>query len=640
MFSVVTLTMWRAPEVFQRALDGYIAHNLVEEVILINNDVSKTPDWPQLQHPKVKVFNQRENIKVNPGWNLGVALAKNEKLCIANDDIEFDIRLFDKIYSRVIPELGAHGIITGEAHFNQPPTTDGSISFKRWYPGDIIHCFGQLMFVHKANWIPIRPELEIYFGDDTIFHYHLYKGLDNYLIYNINFYSPMAATTSDKSITAGAHDRELPFYQEWASHHPIDYNRFDRAKRILIAIPTNRNIEAETFKSIYDLTIPAGYSTDFQFFYGYQVDQVRNLIAEWGKRYDYLFCVDSDIVLPKDTLVKMLAADKDIISGLYIQRKPDQHTLEIYRDNSYGGVSNISYNELRDKNVVEVAACGMGCCLINSQVLLTMSYPHFVYKSALNHADTFSEDIYFCLQARRLGFKVWADTSIHCDHLGATRFVVHKKTILEQIAEQDLLPKEHVEYLKTMKINPKVVYDIGACVLHWTRKAKEVWPGAKYFLFDATSSTKPFHERSGHSWYNGVLTDIDNKLVEFYENLEHPGGNSYYMENSNSYNETHKRLKIGYTLDTIVKNNDWPLPDLIKMDVQGAELDILKGARTCLNNCSDVILEAQHVDYNIGAPKVQDIISYMSTIGFELISNFTNGTVDGDYHFKKAKLNT
>ena len=640
MFSVVTLTMWRAPEVFQRALNGYIAHNLVEEILIINNDASKTPDWPQLKHPKVRLFNQSENIKVNPGWNLGVALAKNDKLCIANDDIEFDIRLFDKIYHRIVPELGAHGIITGEAHFNQPPTTDGSISFKRWLPGDIIHCFGQLMFIHRANWIPIRPELQIYFGDDTIFHYHLYKGLDNYLIYNINFYSPMAATTSDLSITAGVHDKELPFYQDWARNYLIDYTRFDKPKRILIAIPTNRNIEPDTFKSIYDLDIPPGYTTDFQFFYGYQVDQIRNLIAEWGKRYDYLFCVDSDIVLPKDTLSKMISADKDIISGLYIQRKPEQHILEIYRDNEHGGVSNISYEQIRDKGLVEIAACGMGCCLINSEVIRTLPYPHFVYKSALNHANTFSEDIYFCLQARRMGFKIWADSSIQCDHIGSTRFIVHKKSVLEQTAEQDLLPLEHSTYLKNMNISPKVVYDIGACVLHWTRKAKEAWPKAEYYLFDATESVKPFHIRSGHSWYNGVLTDSDNKLVEFYENLEHPGGNSYYMENSNSYNETHKRLKIGYTLDTIVKNNDWPLPDLIKMDVQGAELDILKGARICLSNCSDVILEAQHVDYNVGAPKVQDIILYMSTIGFELISNFTSGTVDGDYHFKKAKLNT
>jgi len=636
MFSVVTLTMWRAPEVFQRALNGYIAHNLVEEILIINNDASKTPDWPQLKHPKVRMFNQSDNIKVNPGWNLGVALAKNDKLCIANDDIEFDIRLFDKIYHRVVPELGAHGIITGEAHFNQPPTTDGSISFKRWEPGDIIHCFGQLMFVHRANWIPIRPELQIYFGDDTIFHYHLYKGLDNYLIYNINFYSPMAATTSDLSITAGVHDKELPFYQEWARSYPIDYSRFSQNKRILIAVPTGRNIEAETFKSIYDLEVPSGYSTDFQFFYGYQIDQIRNLIADWGKRYDYLFCVDSDIVLPRDTLVKMLAAKKDIVSGLYIQRKPGHHILEIYRDNEAGGVTNIPYELLKNKGLVEVAACGMGCCLIDSEVLRTMPYPHFVYRSALSHFNTFSEDIYFCLEARKLGFKVWADTTIKCDHIGSTRFIVEQKTILEQIAETDLLPKEHADYLKSMNVSPAVVYDIGACVLHWTRKAKEAWPGAQYYLFDATSSTIPFHESSGHPWYNGVLTDADNKLVEFYENLDHPGGNSYYKENTSAYSDKHKQLKLGYTLDTIVQRNYWPFPDLIKMDVQGAELDILKGASNCLATCKDIILEAQHVDYNLGAPKIEEITKYLESCGFKLVSNFTKGDVDGDYHFTKA----
>jgi FkbM family methyltransferase len=640
MFSVVVLTMWRAPDVFQRALRGYIAHNLVDEVIVINNDKTQTPDWAELSHPKVRMFNQDSNIKVNPGWNLGVTLAKHDKLCIANDDIEFDTRLFDKIYHRVIPELGAHGIITGEAHFNQPPTTDGTISFIKWNPGDIIHCFGQLMFVHKANWIPIRPELQIYFGDDTIFHYHLYKGLDNYLIYNINFYSPMAATTSDKTITAGVHDIELPFYQDWAKNYPIDYTRFDKNKRILIAIPTNRNIEVETFKSIYDLDVPAGYVTEFQYFYGYQIDQIRNLIAEWGKRYDYLFCVDSDIVLPKDTLVKMVSANKDIISGLYIQRKPDQHTLEIYRDTPNGGVANIPYEQLKNLPIVEVAACGMGCCLINSEVLRTLPYPHFVYRSALNHSNTFSEDIYFCLEARKFGFKVWADPSIHCEHIGSTKFIVHQKSVLEQTAERDLLPPEHAAYLKTMAVTPAVVYDIGACVLHWTRKAKEVWPEAKYYLFDATESVKPFHAQSGLPSYNGVLTDSDNKLVEFYENLDHPGGNSYYRENSTAYNDSHKRLKIGYTLDTIVKTNNWPLPDLIKMDVQGAELDVLRGAQHCLAACNDIILEAQHVDYNLGAPKIQDIIDYMSTIGFELISNFTTGDVDGDYHFKKANLNT
>ena len=37
-------------------------------------------------------------------------------------------------------------------------------------------------------------------------------------------------------------------------------------KTILIAIPTSKYIEPETFKSIYDQIIPSGYKTEFQFF--------------------------------------------------------------------------------------------------------------------------------------------------------------------------------------------------------------------------------------------------------------------------------------------------------------------------------------------------------------------------------------
>lgn len=222
MFSVITPTMWRAPGVFLQALNNYINSDLISEVIIINNDVPKTPPWPELSHPKIVMLNQYAgNIYVNPAWNIGVSLAKNDKMCIANDDIVVDMRLFAKIYDRIVPENGVHGIITGEAIFNQPPTTDGTIDFIAWKPGDCIHCFGQLMFIHKQNWTPIDGRLRIYFGDDTIFHWHLHKGLTNYMIYNIHFFSPMAATSKDTSITGGFHDIEQPFFAEWASKYPL-----------------------------------------------------------------------------------------------------------------------------------------------------------------------------------------------------------------------------------------------------------------------------------------------------------------------------------------------------------------------------------------------------------------------------------
>lgn len=205
-----------------------------------------------------------------------------------------------------------------------------------------------------------------------------------------------------------------------------------KVKKILCAIPTNKYIEPETFKSIYDLIIPEGYEMEFQFFYGYQIDQIRNLIAEWAKRYDYLLSVDSDIIVPRDALLKMIAADKDVVTGMYIQRIPDTHTLEVYRVNEQGGFSNIEIEMLSGFNgLVEIGACGFGCCLIKGEVFRKMEYPHFYYKSALNHKDTFSEDLYFCKKARDLEFKIWLDTTIVCDHKGSAFYKVNQPKITE-----------------------------------------------------------------------------------------------------------------------------------------------------------------------------------------------------------------
>jgi glycosyltransferase involved in cell wall biosynthesis/GT2 family glycosyltransferase len=195
-------------------------------------------------------------------------------------------------------------------------------------------------------------------------------------------------------------------------------------KKILVAIPTSKNIEADTFKSLWDLTVPEGYELEFQHFHGYQIAQIRNLIAEWAKNYDYLLSVDSDIVLPQDALVKMLSANKDIVSGLYIQRIPNTHTLEVYMDIPNGGVNNIPIDQINNLSLVEIAACGFGCCLISGEVFRKMAYPHFVYKDALDHKHTVSEDIYFCLKARAAGFTIWADSSIKCEHIGSAKFIV------------------------------------------------------------------------------------------------------------------------------------------------------------------------------------------------------------------------
>jgi FkbM family methyltransferase len=845
-YSVIIPTMWRANEILIPFLYKLCACESVGEILVVNNDVSKTPDLAY--DPKIKLFNFDSNIFVNPAWNFGVTISQFDRLCIANDDISFDTRVFEVLQDKLLESAGVFGLCPGDPIFNQTPVTTKTIDIIPWQ-GQNTHGFGCLMFINKLSWDKIPVGLDIYYGDNYIFDIQLERGKTNYLITNMDFYTPFASTTKDTTITNGVLEKESAIYQEVknnmqgsktlqnefleAVNTPSDINEhlpvllnlanecqtvvefgvrtgmstrallvsncrlrsydlildptvvslFDLAKksgkdvdyiqansleididpvdmlfidtdhhyaqlskelnkhsnkvkkyiafhdtytyglksspddnkgllgailefmsmnpewrvkhyadnnngfmviervekeivtltvpepvvntapkkRILIAIPTARNIEPDTFKSIYDLIIPDGYVVDFQYFFGYNIDQIRNLISDWiVNGYDYLFSVDSDISFNPDTLEKLLKHDVDVVSGLYIQRKPGLHILELYEHNGHGGVSNIPYEKIKGRGLVEIASCGFGCVLVKSQVMKAIGYPQFKYHSAINHANTVSEDVDFCRKALDKGFRLWADTTIQCRHTGSFTFQVDNNIPaiedlkkkdndftdrLRELGNQRLLPKETVDYLTLLRDNgvvPKVIYDIGACVLHWTNEAEKIWPNSEYVMFEAMAETEFLYKERGFKYNLGPLSDVSGKTVDFYQNTYHPGGNSYYIENPlvnpqapDYFNESHKRQMITAALDDVVKQRGFPLPDFIKMDVQGAELDILRGATETLKSVKHVILELQSVEYNTGAPQREEVIAYMSDLGFEFISQFTNAGPDGDYHFMR-----
>lgn len=260
-------------------------------------------------------------------------------------------------------------------------------------------------------------------GGDTAFFYTMIEAADPtkiyavpHIMYHYNDLSPIndyKVNSDEQTKTARAVLNTAP--KENVKKAPTSTNT---KKKILIAIPTAKYIEMQTFKSLWDLEVPDGYELDFTYSFGYNIAQVRNLIASWIQQgtYDYLFSVDSDIVLPKDTLTKMIAHDKDIISGVYIQRKPNVEIPEIYRWKG-NHLTNVALHELKPSGLQKIDACGFGCVLIKAEVIQTMSYPHFVYE--MDHKTPApSEDVYFCMKATEQGFTLYADSTIVCGHIG------------------------------------------------------------------------------------------------------------------------------------------------------------------------------------------------------------------------------
>jgi glycosyltransferase involved in cell wall biosynthesis len=208
------------------------------------------------------------------------------------------------------------------------------------------------------------------------------------------------------------------------------YNQEPQLK-ILIAIPTARYIECETFKSIYDLVKPPGCHVTFQYFWGYNVEQVRNIQVNWMLQngFDYMLNVDSDIVLPADSLVKLLAAHDDsvgVTSGVYVQRKDTEKTLEVYVKNARTqGHDRLTIAQLKSQHTpMQVAAVGFGCCLTHRRVFESVPNPWFEYRSNTDFSKVVSEDVIFCEKVTQAGFRILMLPDVQCGHVHKTTLTV------------------------------------------------------------------------------------------------------------------------------------------------------------------------------------------------------------------------
>lgn len=217
------------------------------------------------------------------------------------------------------------------------------------------------------------------------------------------------------------------------------------------------------------------------------------------------------------------------------------------------------------------------------------------------------------------------------------------KKHLKELSRHHVLPQAHKDYLQKLKqsgFEPRVIYDIGSCVLHWAHEANKIWPAADIICFEAFDDCAFLYEEEQFDHHMGVLSDRDGTIVKFYQNELLPGGNSYYREigcdNGRHFPEDKYVEKTTSKLDTIVKNRKFPLPDLIKIDVQGAEKDIIAGAVETLAHAQHLIVEMQCVNYNDKAPKVDETRPFIESLGWRCVTPlFCDNGPDGDYHFTK-----
>lgn len=190
---------------------------------------------------------------------------------------------------------------------------------------------------------------------------------------------------------------------------------------VLIAVPTFENISPETFKSIYDIEKIPGWKFDFQFVKGYDCPRARNHIAHIAQeqKYEFVFMVDSDIILEPYCLQYLLQLEDDVVLGYY-PRKNEPDKTDMFKPGhlNYMPEDRYSIEEIKNSEYdrIQINGGGFGCACIRTEIFNKLEYPYFCY---VNYSDgnLLSEDLYFCSKATAAGYKIYLDTRVGCKHI-------------------------------------------------------------------------------------------------------------------------------------------------------------------------------------------------------------------------------
>jgi FkbM family methyltransferase len=187
-------------------------------------------------------------------------------------------------------------------------------------------------------------------------------------------------------------------------------------------------------------------------------------------------------------------------------------------------------------------------------------------------------------------------------------------------SKQNLL---HTFYNLLLKanFNPKHIIDVGANHGTWTREMIQFFPTATYSLFE------PQH------WMKASISDLlsSNADINFYAMgagkkagnlkftlLERDDSCNFLMSSSEAKEKGYEQIEVPViTLNEFISTNNLLVPDLIKIDAEGLDLEVLEGASDFFGKTEIFLVEAGIVNKGF-QNSVVSVTEFMDKKGYRL----------------------
>lgn len=180
-----------------------------------------------------------------------------------------------------------------------------------------------------------------------------------------------------------------------------------------------------------------------------------------------------------------------------------------------------------------------------------------------------------------------------------------------------------LEDLRARRFKPRGIIDVGANRGNWTRMALSVFPRTPVLMIEPQDEMEIFLSELAATTPNChfVKAGAGRAPGELVQTIsEDSYGSTFLPAVKNDLLAADKQRKTRIvTLDNLLTGaHSQFIPDLVKMDIQGFELEALAGGETLFGRTEVFILETSLFQFIPGTPLAREVISFMSTKGYEL----------------------
>ena len=189
--------------------------------------------------------------------------------------------------------------------------------------------------------------------------------------------------------------------------------------KLLIAVPTLENVPVDFMESLMNLAChlkDEDVNFKLKIESGTLVYFARENLARYAiaNRFSHVLWLDSDMVFNEQIVEDLQFCGEDIVTGIAHSRRPPFSSCLFTQ--IYPGVE--KWKGEYPRRAFKVAACGMACCLMKTEVLETVYNKCGNCFQPMTDPMVYGEDVAFCYKAGKCGFDIWAEPTVRVGHIG------------------------------------------------------------------------------------------------------------------------------------------------------------------------------------------------------------------------------